>query len=217
MHRIRLATPADGTAVAGIYRPVVESTVISFEVDAPTAAEMAARIELTGRRTPWLVWEEDGTVLGYAYASMHRERAAYQWAVDVSAYVRGDQHRRGIARSLYSTLFPILVLQGYRIAYAGITLPNDASVGLHTQLGFAPVGTYRKVGYKMGAWHDVLWLERELAERRTEPARPLPLPELAGLPELERLLREPVDSAARRTTTGIEAVPPEPIDGGRSS
>lgn len=215
MHRIRLATLSDAAAIAGIYRPVVESSVSSFEVDPPTAAEMARRIDLTGRRTPWLVWEEEGAVLGYAYASMHRERAAYQWAVDVSAYVRADQRRRGIARALYSCLFPVLILQGFRVAYAGITLPNDASVGLHMRLGFTPVGTYRKVGYKLGAWHDVLWLERELAERVLEPPHPVALPELAGRPELEALLHQGVDSTAFRTTRG-RAASPEPGDGGKS-
>ena len=96
-------------------------------------------------------------MLGYAYASRHRERAAYQWSVDVSVYVRADAHRRGIGRALYTALLRIVTAQGFYGAYAGITLPNASSVGLHEAMGFRAVGVYRAVGYKLGAWHDVGW------------------------------------------------------------
>ena len=151
----------------------------SFEIDPPDAAEMAARIQRCLAHFPWLVADEGGAVVGYAYASQHRVRPAYQWSVDVSAYVNEGTHRRGIGRSLYEALFRILALQGFRNAYAGITMPNEASEGFHRALGFTPVGIYRGVGYKLGRWHDVRWLERALVPRDDSP--PIPTIDLALL------------------------------------
>jgi phosphinothricin acetyltransferase len=173
---IRLATPSDAAQVAAIYAPAVTDSIISFELEPPDAAEMARRVATTLARTPWLVCERDGAVLGYAYASAHRERAAYRWSVDVSAYVRADARRLGVARALYASLFALLARQGLRNAYAGIALPNDASVALHRAAGFTPVGVYRGVGYKLGAWHDVAWFERPLLPRVADPPEPVPLP-----------------------------------------
>lgn len=150
----------------------------SFEFEAPDGAEMARRVERLTARTPWLVCEHDQAVIGYAYASPHRERLGYQWSVEVSAYVRADFQRGGVARALYTSLFAVLALQGFRNAYAGITLPNPASVALHEAVGFAPVAIYRGVGYKLGAWHDVVWLERMIGQRVAEPPVPTPLPAL---------------------------------------
>jgi phosphinothricin acetyltransferase len=172
---IRLAFPADGEALAGIYRPAVADNATSFELDPPDGAEMARRAAKCMERTPWLVYERDGRVLGYAYAGTHRERAAYQWSVEVSAYVHHDFQKQGIARALYASLFAALAVQGFRNAYAGVTLPNEASVKLHTAVGFAPVGVYRGIGYKFGAWHDVAWFERALAPRVPSPPPPRPL------------------------------------------
>jgi phosphinothricin acetyltransferase len=177
---IRLSDARDAPALAAIYRPAVTDSVISFELEPPDGDEMARRIERVSTRTPWLVCEVEDEVLGYAYAGVHRERPAYQWSVEVSAYVRGDARRAGVARALYTSLFAALVVQGFRNAYAGVTLPNEASVGLHTAMGFAPVGVYRGVGYKFGAWHDVAWFERALAPRVADPPVPVPLPALAG-------------------------------------
>jgi phosphinothricin acetyltransferase len=174
---IRLAESSDGRALAAIYRPAVTDAVISFEVEPPDADEMSRRVTRVMERTPWLVLEREGTVLGYAYASAHRDRAAYQWSVDVSAYVHADARRVGVARALYTSLFATLVVQGFRNAYAGITLPNPASVGFHTSVGFTPVGIYRGVGYKHGAWHDTGWFERALAPRIADPPLPRSLPE----------------------------------------
>ena len=112
------------------------------------------------------------TVLGYAYASRHRDRAAYQWSIDVSVYVRADAHRRGIGRALYAALLRIVTAQGFYRAYAGITLPNASSVGLHEAMGFRPVGVYRAVGYKLGAWHDVGWWDLALAAAGPAPPPP---------------------------------------------
>jgi phosphinothricin acetyltransferase len=174
---IRLATPDDGPTLADIYRPAVTESAISFELDPPDGAAMAQRVARIMAHTPWLVCERDGVVLGYAYAGPHRERPAYQWSVEVSAYVHREARRMGVARALYTSLFAALVVQGFRNAYAGITLPNAASVGLHIAAGFTPVGVYRGVGYKNGAWHDVAWFERALAPREPAPLPPRSLPE----------------------------------------
>ena len=173
---IRLAAPEDGAALSDIYRPAVTDCATSFELDAPDAAEMAQRVARVSERTPWLVWERDGRVLGYAYASSVRDRAAYQWSVEVSAYVHADAKRVGVARGLYTSLFAALVVQGFRNAYAGITLPNEESVGFHAAMGFTPIGVYRGIGYKQGEWHDVGWFERPLAPRVINPPLPIPLP-----------------------------------------
>ena len=177
---IRLARADDGPALAAIYRPAVADSVISFELDPPDGLEMGRRVLRTLVSTPWLVCEHDGGVHGYAYAGPHRERAAYRWSVDVSAYVHADARRTGVGRALYASLFAVLARQGYRNAFAGITLPNEASVALHAALGFAAVGVYHRVGYKLGAWHDVGWYERPLAPRMAEPPEPVPLPALAA-------------------------------------
>ena len=169
---IRLATASDGPALAEIYRPAITESAISFELEPPDGNEMATRVAKIIDRTPWLVLERDGAVIGYAYASPHRDRAAYQWSVEVSAYVHRDAWRTGAARAMYSSLFAVLVMQRFRNAYAGITLPNPASVGFHTAVGFTLVGVYRGVGYKFGAWHDVGWFERPLATRIPEPPPP---------------------------------------------
>jgi len=179
---IRLAVPGDGDALAEIYRPAVTDNATSFELDPPDGAEMARRAAKCMERTPWLVYERDGRVLGYAYGGLHRERAAYQWSVEVSAYVHQDFHKQGIARALYTSLFAALAVQGFRNAYAGVTLPNDASVQLHAAMGFTPVGVYRGIGYKFGAWHDVAWFERALRPRDTAPLPPRSLSECASEP-----------------------------------
>ena len=172
---IRMAIPADGERLAAIYAPAVTDRTTSFELTAPDASEMARRVSTLTARTPWLVLEENGRVLGYAYASPHRDRPAYQWSVEVSAYVDATAHRAGYGRALYSALFDLLTAQGFVNAYAGITLPNPASVGFHKAMGFEEIGVYRGIGYKFGRWHDVTWLHRPLAPRLdpVEPPRPL--------------------------------------------
>jgi L-amino acid N-acyltransferase YncA len=160
---IRHADPArDGAACAVIYAPFVNDTVISLEEIAPSAEEFAARIERISRTHPWLIAELDGDSVGFAYASPHRERASYRWAADVTVYLAEGVRRRGIGRGLYEALLELLVRQGVHVACAGITLPNEASVGLHEALGFVRVGVYRRIGFKQGRWHDVGWWQREL-------------------------------------------------------
>jgi L-amino acid N-acyltransferase YncA len=180
--RIRLATPADAAAVQAIYAPVVQETAISFELTPPSVAEMARRIEETLLRYPWLVLERDGAVAGYVYAGAHRSRPAYRWSVDTTVYVDAKARRTGVGRALYTSLIRLLALQGFVSAYAGITLPNPGSVALHEAVGFRPVGVYRAVGWKLGAWRDVGWWHLLLQPPPAHPAPPRPLPEAARAP-----------------------------------
>lgn len=160
---IRTATIDDAPAIAAIYAPIVRETAISFELEPPTADEMGTRIATTLQRFPWLVsLDASDQVSGYVYASKHRERAAYQWSVDVTAYVRSDARGQGIGKQLYKSLLEELKTLGYAQAFAGIALPNVASVALHESMGFEPLGIYRKVGYKLNAWHDVGWWQRSI-------------------------------------------------------
>jgi L-amino acid N-acyltransferase YncA len=185
---IRLARPSDAAAIAAIYAPFCTDTVVSFEYDAPSATEMAERVRKITARFPWLVLETAGDVAGYAYAGLHSERTAYRWSADVTVYVAAGRRRAGVGRALYTALFRILVLQGYYKAFAGVTLPNPGSVGLHTALGFQPVGVYRGVGYKLGAWHDVAWYQLALQPERPDPAPPRDLPAVLGSPEWDEAL-----------------------------
>jgi len=170
---IRLATAADASDCLAIYAPVVAETAISFEVEVPSVEEMGRRITGTLPRYPWLVLEEPGGLRGYAYAGAHRQRPAYQWSVDVSVYIAPAARRSGVGRRLYTSLLALLRLQGYVNAFAGVALPNDASVGLHEALGFQPIGIYRNAGFKFGRWIDVGWWQLQLREPPGEPAPPL--------------------------------------------
>lgn len=172
---IRHAVPArDAVGCAAIYVPYVLASATSFEEAAPDEAETADRIARISATHPWLVAERGGELLGYAYACRHRERPAYRWSADVSVYVDEGQWRKGVGRRLYEDLFEQLRRQGFRTACAGITLPNAASVALHEHLGFAPVGVYRHIGWKAGAWRDVGWWQLELSTTDHEPpAEPL--------------------------------------------
>jgi phosphinothricin acetyltransferase len=193
---IRAADPSDAAAIADIYGYYVRETAISFEVVPPTADEMRERIDAITARYPWLVCADGADVLGYAYLGRHHERAAYRWAIDASVYVRREAHRRGIGRALYAALLPIGVEQNFYNAYAGITLPNAASVGLHEAMGFRPIGRYRAVGYKLGKWHDVGYWELSLRSRSEQPAEPRAIAAVRDTPAWreaiaagERLLR----------------------------
>ena len=185
---IRLATADDGEAVAAIYRPVVAETAISFETTLPDRDEMARRIDETMRSYPWLVCDVDGRTAGYAYASRHRVRGAYQWSVDTSVYIAEDHRRRHIGRGLYTSLFAILAAQGYFNAFAGIALPNPASVALHESMGFEPIGVYRRVGFKLDRWHDVGWWQLSLRQHEASPSAPLDIAKVSTRPGWAELL-----------------------------
>lgn len=180
---LRLATLADAPAIAAIYAPSVTEAVTSFELAAPGPEEMAARIAGVLAHAPWLVLVRDGEVAGYAYASRHRDPAAYQWSVNTSIYVRADRTRSGVGRVLYRALLDLLRIQGFYSAYAGIALPNDASVRLHEAMGFRPLGVYESVGYKAGAWRDVGWWQLALRPRTGTPQPPLSIDEVQARPD----------------------------------
>jgi L-amino acid N-acyltransferase YncA len=169
---IRLAAESDAEQILEIYAPFCRDTPVSFETQPPTLEEIRHRIAKILKSHPWLVCEDSGLILGYAYASPHRERAAYVWSVDVSVYVREGRRRGGLGRALYTSLFQLLKLQGFYTALAGTTVPNPGSIGLHRAMGFELVGTYRNIGYKCGAWHDVAWWQLALQEADAEPEPP---------------------------------------------
>jgi L-amino acid N-acyltransferase YncA len=183
---IRLAHSKDASMLHAIYAPFVINTPISFELVPPTEQEMRQRIEQTLQTHPWLVCEEQGEILGYAYANQHRTRQAYQWSVDVSAYVHERWRGKGIGKALYTSLFALLRLQGFYNVYAGIALPNAASVALHEAMGMRQVGVYSQVGYKLGVWHDVGWWQQSLQPHCLEPVPPLDFKSAQRLPEWEK-------------------------------
>jgi phosphinothricin acetyltransferase len=161
---IRSAVEGDAPALLAIYRPFVEDTAVSFETVTPAVEEFGARIAKAVAGWQWLVAERDGQCIGYAYGSSHRERLAYRWSVEVSAYVHPHHHRQGVGRALYRQLFEGLAVKGYCNAYAGITLPNPGSVALHRSVGFESIGVFTAVGRKFGKWHDVAWFQRALRD-----------------------------------------------------
>jgi len=152
---LREARPDDIAAILSIYAPYI-STAITFETELPSPEDMLKRFAIFSR-LGWFVYEVDGHIIGYAYASPHRERKAYQWCCEVSAYVAPQFHRRGIAGKLYTHLISVLREKSYVNVYAGITLPNEASVAFHEALGFKHIGTYDQIGFKSGQWRDVGW------------------------------------------------------------
>ncbi|MDQ6811085.1 MAG: N-acetyltransferase family protein [Actinomycetota bacterium] len=169
---VRGASERDAAACAAIYAPYVTDTAVSFETAPPSPAEMAERIASAARTHAWLVLEAHGRVVGYAYGCPMHHRAAYRWACEVSVYLEPGRRHTGGGRMLYGALLPKLSERGFRVALAGMTLPNEASVGLHRAMGFEPVGTYRRIGFKHGAWHDVAWTQRFLADGEDPPAEP---------------------------------------------
>lgn len=168
---MRAAQPGDAAAIQAIYAPVVRETVASFEEVPPSVAEISRRM-VTAPRLPWLVAEQAGRVAGYAYASRHRDRSAYRWSADCSVYLHPQHQRQGVGRRLYEQLLAEVRELGYVSLFAGITLPNASSVGLHGAMGFEPVGVFRQVGFKHGAWHDVGWWRRALLDPPAAPREP---------------------------------------------
>ncbi len=168
---IRPATAADAEDVQRIYAAIVSGTTISFEESAPGVDEIARRM-LVAPRLPWLVADQGGRVAGYAYASAHRQRAAYRWSADCSVYIDAAHRSRGIGRLLYARLIDEVRALGYVSLFAGIALPNPGSVGLHEAMGFTPIGVFRRTGYKHGSWHDVGWWQRELTDAPDRPTEP---------------------------------------------
>jgi L-amino acid N-acyltransferase YncA len=180
---LRIATANDAADVQAIYAPVVRDTAISFELQPPSVDEMRTRIRTTlDAGLPWIVCEHDGTVTGYVYAARHRgDRPAYQWSVEVSVYVHEAARGSGLGRRMYTSLFDVLAFQHVQNAYAGATLPNEASVRLHDAVGFERVGIYERVGFKLGRWHDTIWWVKRLG------SHPVPAPPIIPLADAARM------------------------------
>jgi len=170
---LRPAERRDAGAIAAIYAPIVRDTFISFETEPPTVEVMADRIETIQRRYPWLVATVEDEVIAYAYASDHRQRAAFRWSVEVTFYVAEIARGKGVGRRLYGSLVPMLRAQGFRSAFAGIASPNQASVNLHEAVGIQALGVYKEVGFKHGAWRDVGWWRLGLTSNDTPPTEPI--------------------------------------------
>jgi phosphinothricin acetyltransferase len=169
---VRDATDDDAGPCAAIYAPYVAETTVSFEDEPPSAEEMGRRIAVARRAHAWLVLEEDGEVVGFAYAVPLKERAAYRWSCEVSVYLARGRGGAGRGRALYEALFARLAERGYRQAIAGMTLPNEPSARLHRALGFEPIGVQRRIGWKHGAWRDVAWVQRSLSDDDGPPVEP---------------------------------------------
>lgn len=174
---IRLAQKADIEQMHAIYAPIVRDTVISFELTVPTVDDFQGRVTEGRACFPWLVCDRAGEVLGYAYAARHRARPAYQWSVESSVYVKDGARGLGVGRGLYAALLEILRRLGYYNVYAGIALPNPASIALHRACGFHEIGVFEAAGFKLGGWHDVAWWQFRLAELPVNPLPPVALAE----------------------------------------
>jgi len=170
---IRIAVETDIPAMLDIYTSYVTDTTYSFEYTPPTQAEFLARFRAISESCPWLVWEEDGAVLGYAYGSLPFERAAYAWCGEVSIYLAPQAHRRGIGRRLYNALEAIMQLQGYHVLYALITSENEGSLTFHEKLGYRPGVVFERCGFKFGRWLGVHWLEKRLKTGEIPTEKPV--------------------------------------------
>jgi phosphinothricin acetyltransferase len=167
---IRAVSPADVEQMLDIYAPFITENAVSFEIRVPSVDEFTLRVANYTRTHPWLIAEMNGRVIGYAYASPYRERQAYQWSAECSVYVHESHRKSGVATALYTALFNICGSMGFRNLYAIITLPNERSVSFHQKLGFEKVGVFKDVGFKMGRWHDVLWMHYKTGEPDTSRA-----------------------------------------------
>lgn len=170
MDTIRPAVASDASSILDIYAPYILDTAVSFETEVPSTESFSERIIANEETYPWLVYATDGRIAGYAYASRHRERAAYQWAVESSVYVHNDFQQKRVATKLYKALFEILKYQGCRNVYAGITLPNEKSVNFHEKMGFHKIADYKNIGYKLNRWNTVSWYQLILNDYSNDPA-----------------------------------------------
>jgi len=178
MNIIRVAKPSDAASILEIYTPYILNTAITFETEIPSFEIMEHRIATYQENWPWLVYEADGVIAGYAYATKHRERTAYQWCVESSVYVKDQFQKKGIAKALYTALFKILKYQGCRNVYAGITLPNEKSVAFHKNFGFNKIAEYKNIGYKSGKWNTVSWWELQVNDYSDDPSAPVKFSEM---------------------------------------
>jgi L-amino acid N-acyltransferase YncA len=196
MTEVRLAVSHDAKQIREIYSPSILTTAISFETEVPSIEEIQSRIKNCLQKFPWIVCNVNGQIAAYVYASKHREREAYQWSCECSVYTHDDFKGKGIGKELYQLLFQILKLQGFRNVYAGITLPNAASIGLHEKCGFKKFAVYENIGFKFGNWHTVGWWKLQINDYDLNPPPPLKISQLnSGL----------LTGLFQQTATGIEA------------
>ena len=175
---IRTATPEDAPTLLDIYAPSVRDTAITFEYQVPTSEEFVHRIRNTLKKYPYFVAEEGGALLGYVYASAFKVRAAYDWSVETSIYVRQGDHGKGIGHALYEALEKSLRKQHISNLCACITFPNPASIAFHERLGYQVVAHFHSSGFKLDEWHDIVWMEKRLCPHEIPPKPFLPFPEL---------------------------------------
>ncbi len=169
MKNIRFAKPSDAKAILSIYAPYIEKTAVTFEYDVPSVEEFAFRISEITAHYPWIVYEEEGEILGYAYGGPDHTRAAYQWTVESSVYISENAKGRGIGKALYEELFKILKAQNFCVCYAIIIEENEISLKMHEKFGFKQIGFAKNSGYKLGAWHSVVTMEKQLNEFSVPP------------------------------------------------
>ena len=191
-NRIRLAVENDSESLLNIYSEFIRNTSVTFETVVPSVLEFNKRVRGVIENFPWLVCEINGENVGYAYASKHRERAAYQWSVDVTIYINPQYHRKHIATALYTALIEILKIQGYYSAYAGVSLPNLKSEGFHESFGFKSVGVFHNVGYKFDEWRDVKWYELTISEYPKNPAKTITINEIKDTEEFLNIINKAI-------------------------
>lgn len=178
--KIRAARPDDAPALLEIYRPYVEQTAVSFEYETPGPEEFAARIKAVLKKHPYLILEEGGRPVGYAYAGVFIGRAAADWAVETTVYVRRDARGSGAGKALYTALENILALQGVQNLNASIAWAEEEedeyltrnSPEFHSRMGYSPVGRFRRCGFKFGRWYDLLWMEKQIGPHESQPPAP---------------------------------------------
>lgn len=175
---LRTARIEDGAALCGIYHPYVMETAITFICKEPTAESFSDKIKSLITQYPFIVCEDNGKAVGYAYASALRPHDAYQWDAELSVYVDRDFHGHGAGKKLYTALLDLLKIQGYQTVYGVISLPNEKSLALHAAFGFETLGVFPKSGYKLGKWHDIIWLQKTLGEFPDNPVPPTPFSRL---------------------------------------
>ncbi len=186
--QIRLINDSDAEAVLEVYKPYILKTSITFEYEVPSVAEFSERIKTITAEYPWLVCLQNGEIIGYAYGCKHRYRTAYSWSAESTIYMKSDFHGKGIGRVLYNTLFSILQLQGFVNVYAGVGLPNEKSERFHEAMGFEIIGDFKKIGYKLGKWHNVRWFQKHLSEHKIEPPTPKSMTDIKSEPILQSIM-----------------------------
>jgi phosphinothricin acetyltransferase len=188
--KIRLITPNQAQAALDIYAYYVNNTSITFETVVPSLEQFSKRIEDVTKNYPWLVCMQDGKMVAYAFAKMHRPTGAYLWSPEVTIYVANDFQGKGIGRKLYEALFAVLKLQGFYTVFAGVVMPNLKSIGLHQALGFEEIGLFKNIGFKLGSWHSAQWFQKSLGQTELIPKQPKSILEISGSAELKEILGE---------------------------